>query len=143
MDLKKLSLFFYEIGTLRFIGRNHRQTLLTNDISDNIASHSYRVSVIAYFLAKLAKANVKKTVTMALFHDIAETRSGDQNRPQTKNHLLLQKHLPSVSRPGLEPGTYRLRVDCSTIELAALYVRLEGIEPSSLVPKTSALSIEL
>lgn len=79
MNLKKLSSFFYEIGTLRFIGRSHRQTLLTNDVSDNIASHSYRVSVIAYFLAKLSKANIKKTVTMALFHDIAETRSGDQN----------------------------------------------------------------
>ena len=79
MNLKKLSSFFFEIGTLRFIGRSHRQALLTNDISDNIASHSYRVSVIAYFLAKLAKADVKKTVTMALFHDIGETRSGDQN----------------------------------------------------------------
>lgn len=71
--------FFYEIGTLRFIGRSHSQTLLTTDPSDNIASHSYRVSVIAYFLAVQSKANVEKTITMALFHDIAEARSDDQN----------------------------------------------------------------
>lgn len=78
-DLKKLANFFYEVGTLRKTARSHRQGLLTDDLSDNIASHSYRVTVIGYFLAKLASADVAKVVQMCLFHDVGETRSGDQN----------------------------------------------------------------
>lgn len=76
--MDRLLKFFFEIGTLRKIARAHRQNLLTDDLSDNIASHSYRVAIIAYFLALKEKANVEKVVTMALFHDIGETRSGDQ-----------------------------------------------------------------
>lgn len=78
-DLKKLTNFFYEVGTLRKIARSHRQGLLTDDLSDNISSHSYRVTVIGYFLARLAKADVHKVIQMCLFHDVSESRSGDQN----------------------------------------------------------------
>jgi len=78
-DLKKLASFFFEVGTLRKTARSHRQTLLTDDLSDNISSHSYRVTVIGYFLAKLAKADAGKVVQMCLFHDVSESRSGDQN----------------------------------------------------------------
>lgn len=52
---KKLISFFFEIGTLRKILRSYRQTLLTDDLSDNIASHSYRVSMIGWFLAMAEK----------------------------------------------------------------------------------------
>jgi putative hydrolase of HD superfamily len=55
------------------------QSLLTHDLSDNIASHSYRVSMIGWFLAHEEKADPYKTVSMCLFHDIGEARSGDQN----------------------------------------------------------------
>lgn len=78
-DLKKLANFLYEVGTLRKTARSHRQTLLTDDLSDNISSHSYRVSMIGWFLANLQKADPYKVVTMCLFHDIGESRSGDQN----------------------------------------------------------------
>ncbi len=71
--------FFYEIGTLRKIVRSHRQTLLTDDLSDNIASHTFRVCIIGMMLAQLEKANVSKVVLMCLLHDITESRSGDQN----------------------------------------------------------------
>jgi len=53
MDYKKYARFFLEVGSLRKLARSHRQTLLTDDLSDNIASHSYRVVVIAYMLAQL------------------------------------------------------------------------------------------
>lgn len=79
LDLKKLARFFYEVGTLRKTARSHRQGLLTDDLSDNISSHSYRVTVIGYFLAKLAEADVNKVIQMCLFHDVSESRSGDQN----------------------------------------------------------------
>lgn len=77
--MKAIVNFFYELGTLRKTARGHRQTLLTDDLSDNIASHSYRVAMIGYFLAKMEKANIEKVLSMCLFHDTGEARSGDQN----------------------------------------------------------------
>lgn len=76
---KRIANFLFEIGTMRKLPRMHRQTLLTNDDSDTIASHSYRVALIAWILAKEEKADPYKTVMMALLHDIAETRTGDHN----------------------------------------------------------------
>lgn len=78
-NLKTLANFLYEVGTMRKIARAHRQTLMTDDLSDNIASHSYRVCVIGWFLANLEKVDPYKVVTMCLFHDVSEVRSGDQN----------------------------------------------------------------
>lgn len=71
--------FLFEMGTLRKIARSHRQTLLTDDLSDNIASHSFRVTIIGWMLAKAEGANIEKTVSMCLFHDMEEARTGDQN----------------------------------------------------------------
>lgn len=82
--IKKLTSFFFEIGTLRKIVRSHRQTLLTDDLSDNIASHSFRVAIIGYFLAKEVGADPDKVIKMCLLHDIEESRAGDQNWVQKK-----------------------------------------------------------
>lgn len=78
-NYKKMADFFYEIGTMRKIMRIHRQALLTDDMSDSIAAHSYRVTVIGWFLAKEAGADPYKTVMMCLFHDTEEARSNDHN----------------------------------------------------------------
>ncbi len=71
--------FLFEIGTLRKTIRAHRQTLLTDDLSDNISSHSFRVVWIGWLLAKLEKVDPYKVLLMCLAHDIGETRTGDQN----------------------------------------------------------------
>ncbi len=76
---KRITDFLFEIGTLRKIPRSHQQALLSQDLSDNIASHSYRVTVISWFLAKMEKVDPYKTTMMALLHDVKETRSGDHN----------------------------------------------------------------
>ena len=77
--IKELTSFFFEIGTLRKIARSHRQTLLTDDLSDNIASHSFRSAIIGYFLAKEVGVDADKVIKMCLLHDIEESRAGDQN----------------------------------------------------------------
>ncbi|MDO8513231.1 MAG: HD domain-containing protein [bacterium] len=77
--LEKIVSLLYEAGSLRKISRAHRQFLLTNDLSDNTASHSYRTTIIGYFLAQLEKADVNKVIKICLFHDFEESRSGDQN----------------------------------------------------------------
>ena|SRR3989338_1315278 len=76
---RDLAMFLFEIGTLRKIVRAHRQALLTDDLSDNIASHSFRVALIGWSLAKLEGVNPYKVVMMCLLHDLGESRSGDQN----------------------------------------------------------------
>jgi len=78
-ELKSLGSFFYEMSSLRTLPRSHKQTLLTSDESDNIASHIFRVSLISWFMANLEKADENKVLVMALLHDIEESRGGDQN----------------------------------------------------------------
>lgn len=78
-SVKRLTSFFYEIGTLRKILRAHQQTLLVHDPTDNIASHSFRVAFIGYFLAKELKADADKVLKMCLLHDLEEIRTGDHN----------------------------------------------------------------
>ncbi len=76
---EKIADFFFEVGSMRKLLRIHRQTLLTDDLSDNISSHSYRVGIIGWFLAKEEGVDPYKVLMMCLFHDIAEARSGDHN----------------------------------------------------------------
>ena len=78
-DHQKIVQFLFEMGTMRKLPRIHRQPLLTDDKSDNIATHSYRVTLIGWFLAKLEKADPYKVVMMCLSHDMAEVRAGDHN----------------------------------------------------------------
>lgn len=76
---KKIANLLFEIGTLRKLIRIHRQVLLTDDTSDNIASHSYRVALTGWLLAKEENADPYKVLLMCLFHDLPESRSGDHN----------------------------------------------------------------
>jgi|SRR3989344_5499747 len=78
-DYLRITDFLYELGTMRKLLRMHRQVLMTDDLSDNIASHSFRVAMIGFMLAKMEKADSYKTMTMCLVHDFDEIRSGDHN----------------------------------------------------------------
>lgn len=78
-NLTRISEFFFEIGTMRKLHRMHLQNLFVDDSSDNISSHSYRVTMIAWFLAKLEGADPYKVLLMALAHDLSEIRSNDHN----------------------------------------------------------------
>ncbi|MCI0619561.1 HD domain-containing protein [Candidatus Wolfebacteria bacterium] len=76
---QRIADFFFELGTMRKLPRMHRQVLLTDDMSDNIASHSYRVAMIGWFLAKEEGVDPYKVVMMCLSHDLGEIRSNDHN----------------------------------------------------------------
>ena len=56
-------------------------------------------------------------------------------------------YLPEMLEPsvGLEPTTYRLRSDCSAIELGwhRIHKRVSGIEPPSLAWEASIITIIL
>jgi len=78
-QIKKLTSFFFEIGNLRKVLRAHQQMLLSYDLTDTIASHSFRVALIGYFLAKELEADVDKVIKMCLLHDLEESRSMDHH----------------------------------------------------------------
>lgn len=78
-DLKRTAQFLFEVGTMRKIIRMHRQLLLTDDLSDNIATHSFRVAIIGFILAKMEGVNAEKVMLMCLLHDMPESRSNDHN----------------------------------------------------------------
>jgi len=95
------------VGTMRKLMRMHRQTLLTDDMSDSIASHSYRVAFIGWHLAKAEGADLYKTVMMCLVHDMAEARSGDHNYVHKKyvkvfDDEIVKEQLGSLPYPGLK-----------------------------------------
>jgi putative hydrolases of HD superfamily len=101
---EKLASFLYETGTLRKIPRGHMQSLLTSDLSDNIASHSFRVAVIGWFLAEEEKADPYKVLAMCLFHDIGEARSGDQNWIHKKYVKVFEDEITSDQFGSLPHG---------------------------------------
>lgn len=98
--------FLFEIGTMRKLPRMHRQTLLTDDMSDTIASHSYRVAMIGWFLAKEEGADPYKVVMMCLLHDVGEARTGDHNWIHKRyvkifDREILEEQLGSLPYPEL------------------------------------------
>src|SRR3989338_1068538 len=90
---KRLASFLFEVGTMRKLLRMHRQTLLTDDMSDNIASHSFRVAIIGWILAKKEMVNPYKTAIMCLLHDLGEIRSNDHNWVHKRYTKVFDKHI--------------------------------------------------
>ncbi len=76
-QIQRLVDFINEVGMLRHTPRTGYQFLGTG--KENVAEHSHRVTVIGYVLAKLAGADIARTVFLCLFHDLAEARTGDFN----------------------------------------------------------------
>ncbi len=72
---KNLTNFLFEAATLKRLQRTGWQILGEN--KESIAEHSYMVSVISYVLVREVNGNVEKALLMSLFHDFAETRTGD------------------------------------------------------------------
>lgn len=90
---KQIVNFLFEVGTMRKLPRIHQQVLLSQDLSDNIATHSYRVSLIAWFLAKMEKVDPYKTMMMAFLHDVKEVRSGDHNYIHKKYVKIFEEEI--------------------------------------------------
>lgn len=75
--LKRLADFLFEVGMLRKTPRSGFQFLGTG--KESVAEHSYRTAIIAYLLANRSGASRERTLVMALFHDLHESRVGDFN----------------------------------------------------------------
>ncbi|MBI5465839.1 MAG: HD domain-containing protein [Candidatus Kerfeldbacteria bacterium] len=76
-ELKRIVEFIFEVGSLRRVKRSHLQNL--GKTEDSILDHSFRVAMIGYLLATIEGAEADKVLKMCLFHDLAESRTGDRN----------------------------------------------------------------
>jgi putative hydrolases of HD superfamily len=70
--------FFFELGMLKRTPRSGFQFLRSGQ--ESVAEHSFRMALIGYTLARLS-ANVDsfRVVSLCLFHDVPEARTGDLN----------------------------------------------------------------
>ncbi|HTP16660.1 MAG TPA: HD domain-containing protein [Streptosporangiaceae bacterium] len=67
---------FHEAGHLK---RSRRTGWWVAGVKDpeSVAEHSWRTALIAYFIAISEGADPERTVTIGVFHDLGETRTGD------------------------------------------------------------------
>lgn len=89
---KKIMYLIQQAGTLMMTNRSHIRNL-GNITFDTLASHSFHVGIIAYCISrmeKLSHPDGMKALTMGIFHDLAEARTGD-NDFVTKNYSTMDE----------------------------------------------------
>jgi putative hydrolase of HD superfamily len=76
--IKKIANFLFELNESKRTPRNgwHRAGIKN---SESVAEHSAVAGKIAFVLARMENANAERAATLALFHDIAEIRTGDED----------------------------------------------------------------
>lgn len=90
--LKRLADFLFEVGMLRKLPRSGYHFLGSGQ--ESVAEHSFRTTIIGYVLAKLTGADWSRVISMCLFHDLHESRTGDFNSVNKMyNHCQAEKAL--------------------------------------------------
>ena len=74
--------FLYELGYLKRLKRTGWE--FSNSVQDDVAGHSFRVSLIAVLLALESGMDPKEAALYGLLHDVHEARTGDRNHPAAK-----------------------------------------------------------
>lgn len=87
-NLKNITNLIYEAAVVKRLLRTGWQILGDNE--ENVGEHTFMTCVIAYFLAKDLnpstgsgqgqKISMEKVLTMAIFHDFHEARTGDMDK---------------------------------------------------------------
>ncbi len=80
-NTKAITNLVYEAAVVKRMQRTGWQIL--GDNQEGVGEHTFMTSVIAYFLAKQLKANLETVLTMAVFHDFHEARTGDLDKIAT------------------------------------------------------------
>ncbi len=79
-SLKKILYLIEQAGSLMLYPRTHVRSL--GNTFDTVSSHSHHVSIISYCLCRmegLSHEEGMKGISMAIFHDLAEARTGDMD----------------------------------------------------------------
>jgi len=70
--------FLFEARILKYLPKSSL-SYLKSPFPENVAEHTFYVTIIAWILAELEKADKDKVIKMALIHDLAEARGGERN----------------------------------------------------------------
>lgn len=90
---QRILFLIQQAGMLMEMPRTHVRNL-GNNAFDTIASHSFHVSLIAYCIARMEKLSHEealRAMSMGLFHDLAEARTGDTDFVG-KNYTTIDEH---------------------------------------------------
>jgi putative hydrolase of HD superfamily len=87
-DLNQIADFLFEVGQLQNTPRSFYNFLGYGEQS--VAEHLHRAAAIAFVLAQMAKLDPYRTASMALFHDIGESRISDLNYVNQKYNTRLE-----------------------------------------------------
>ena len=87
-EIKNLIKYLFETGSLMRVERSGWK-IAKIDQPESVAEHSHHMAVIAFTLAKLEKKkNAHEITTVALFHDLIETRIQDK-------HKIASRYMPT------------------------------------------------
>ncbi len=66
------------VNTFEAMKRNTRHSWLSDGRHESVAEHSWRLTLMAYFLKdEFPEADIDKVIKMCIFHDIGEAFTGD------------------------------------------------------------------
>ncbi|PYZ98267.1 5'-deoxynucleotidase [Alteribacter lacisalsi] len=113
--------YFYR---LRYI---ERWSLMRNVMKENVAEHSFHVSLITHTLCTIAndiygkQVNTDKAVTLSLFHDVTEVITGDIPTPVKHHNSDMLKNFRDIEALAAEK-----LADKAPAELKHVYAGLIG-----------------
>src|SRR2546429_10031823 len=84
-EVQALARYAYEVGHLKRSARTGWWMVGVSD-PESVAEHTMRTALLGYLLAEIEGADAARTAVLCLFHDMQETRSGD-------NHYVGQGYL--------------------------------------------------
>ncbi len=119
MDEKNLLKLLFELGVLSRTPRTGPYHVgITNQ--QTAAAHSYRVSVLAYFLGVRERADTAKILKMCMIHDMPEAR--------LLNQTFIQKAFYSVNDKAVSALSKQLRNLEGSQELEILFSELTACQ---------------
>ncbi len=77
-QIARITNLIYEAAVVKRMKRTGWMVLGDNE--EDVAQHTFMTCVIAYFLAKQRNAHLETVLTMSVFHDFHEARTGDLDK---------------------------------------------------------------
>ncbi|MDR1487305.1 MAG: HD domain-containing protein [Deltaproteobacteria bacterium] len=123
MNDKKISDFLFEVASLKrtprtgyqFLGRGH----------ENVAEHSFGVAMLAWVLGRMSgEADLERLLSMAIFHDLAEARTGDLNYVNKRYVIPLEEQAFSDAARDLPFEKELLEIKNEWLESESLEAKL-------------------
>lgn len=117
--LQRLADFVFECGMLKDTPRTGWPFLGSG--RESVAEHSFRCAVIGYLLARKAKAKVHEVVSLCLFHDLHEARTGDFN-------YVYHRYNASDARRAVEDATQGTGLEDDLLALFTTFSQGDSLE---------------